>query len=219
MTVVVAIDGPSGAGKGTICRLAAKKVGFHLLDSGALYRITGVAGLRNDIDLDDAARIGKFAASLSIEFKSENDRTLVLVNGEDYTAAIRTEEAGMAASKVAKHPEVRSALLQQQRDFAKAPGLVADGRDMGTVVFPNAALKIFLTASAEERARRRVKQLEESGHAADYQEVLRDIQRRDEQDSNRASAPLKPAEDAIILDSTHLTIDEVLQTVIEKIPG
>lgn len=218
MTVVVAIDGPSGAGKGTICRLVAKSTGFHLLDSGALYRITGVAGLRNKLDLDDAPRIGKFAANLTIEFKTKDDHTLVFVNGDDYTTAIRTEEAGMAASKVAKHPEVRSALLQQQRDFAKAPGLVADGRDMGTVVFPDAEVKIFLTASAEERARRRVNQLEESGQTANYDDVLRDIKRRDDQDSNRASAPLKPASDAIILDSTELSIEEVLQCVLEKIP-
>lgn len=219
MPVVVAIDGPSGAGKGTICRLVAKQTGFHLLDSGALYRITGVAGLKNNLDLEDAEKVGELAASLQIEFNSEGDSTKVLVNGDDYTKAIRTEEAGMAASKVAKHPAVRAALLQQQRDFAKSPGLVADGRDMGTVVFPDAPVKIFLTASAEERAQRRVKQLEEAGQVADYNDVLRDIKKRDEQDSNRASAPLKPADDAIILDSTDLSIEEVLQRVLESIPN
>lgn len=214
---VVTIDGPSGAGKGTICRLVAETTGFHLLDSGALYRLTALAGLNHGIDLNNEAAVAGVAKNLDVVFKVLAGEMQILLSGVNVSADIRQERVGMAASQVAVHPQVRAALLQRQRDFAQAPGLVADGRDMGTVVFPQAAVKVFLTASAEERAKRRVKQLAETGLLADYGKVLNDIQARDEQDSSRASAPLKPAEDAIILDSTRMSIEEVFATVMAAI--
>lgn len=217
MIPVVTIDGPSGAGKGTICRLVAQKTGYSLLDSGALYRLAAVASLNAAIDLDDESAVADIAAKLDIQFVAESASTRVMLDGEDVSSDIRTERAGMAASKVAAYPQVREALLQRQRDFCKAPGLVADGRDMGTVVFPDAPVKIFLTASSEERANRRFKQLEEAGISADYEKILADIQARDDQDSNRASAPLKPADDALILDSTAMDIDAVLRAVLTEI--
>ncbi len=217
MIPVVTIDGPSGAGKGTICRLVAQKTGYSLLDSGALYRLAAVASLNAAIDLDDESAVADIAAKLDIQFVAESASTRVMLDGEDVSSDIRTERAGMAASKVAAYPQVREALLQRQRDFCKAPGLVADGRDMGTVVFPDAPVKIFLTASSEERANRRLKQLEDAGVSADYEKILADIQARDEQDSSRASAPLKPADDALILDSTTMDIDAVLRAVLTEI--
>lgn len=217
MIPVVTIDGPSGAGKGTICRLVAQKTGYSLLDSGALYRLAAVASLNAAIDLDDESAVADIAAKLDIQFVAESASTRVMLDGEDVSSGIRTERVGMAASKVAAYPQVREALLQRQRDFCKAPGLVADGRDMGTVVFPDAPVKIFLTANSEERANRRLKQLEEAGVSADYGKILADIQARDEQDSSRASAPLKPADDALILDSTTMDIDAVLRAVLTEI--
>lgn len=217
MIPVVTIDGPSGAGKGTICRLVAQKTGYSLLDSGALYRLAAVASLNAAIDLDDESAVADIAAKLDIQFVAESASTRVMLDGEDVSSDIRTERAGMAASKVAAYPQVREALLQRQRDFCKAPGLVADGRDMGTVVFPDSPVKIFLTASSEERANRRLKQLEDAGVSADYEKILADIQARDEQDSSRASAPLKPADDALILDSTTMDIDAVLRAVLTEI--
>lgn len=217
MIPVVTIDGPSGAGKGTICRLVAQKTGYSLLDSGALYRLAAVASLNAAIDLDDESAVADIAAKLDIQFIAEPNATRVMLDGNDVSADIRTERAGMAASKVAAYPQVREALLQRQRDFCKAPGLVADGRDMGTVVFPDAPVKIFLTASSEERANRRLKQLEEAGVSADYEKILADIQARDEQDSSRVSAPLKPSDDALILDSTTMDIDAVLRAVLTEI--
>ncbi len=217
MTPVVTIDGPSGAGKGTICRLVAQATGYHLLDSGALYRLAAVASVKADVNLDDETAVAEVARTLNIRFVAEGDTTKVLLGDEDVSLAIRTEKAGMAASQVAAHPKVREALLQCQHDFRQAPGLVADGRDMGTVVFPDAPVKIFLTASAEARAKRRLHQLQESGQTPDYATILADIEARDEKDSNRASAPLKPADDAVMLDSTTMDVHAVFTRVMAEL--
>ncbi len=216
MITTITIDGPSGAGKGTICRLLAATCGYHLLDSGALYRLAALASLQAGVDLADESAVAAVARRLAIEFVVIGDTTKTLLQQDDVSAAIREEGVGMAASKVAAYVAVREALLQKQRDFRRAPGLVADGRDMGTVVFPDAQLKIFLTASAEERARRRLKQLQETGEAPAYDRILQDIRARDEKDQSRAAAPLEPAADAIVLDSTALSIDDVLQIVMRE---
>lgn len=214
---VVTIDGPSGAGKGTLCRLVAQRTGYHLLDSGSLYRLTALSALQSGVDLDDMERVANLAQALDIRFEVTDNGTSIYLFGEIVTGAIRQEEVGMAASKVAAYPSVRAALLDRQRAFAKLPGLVADGRDMGTVVFPEAEVKIFLTASAEERARRRVLQLQESGDTPDMEAILADIRARDERDSSRSAAPLVPAADALILDSTNQSIEQVLNTILERI--
>ncbi len=206
---VLTIDGPSGSGKGTIARLLAKRLGWHLLDSGALYRITALAAQRRGIDLQDAAAIAKLAAHLDVRFVGE-DETCVLLDGEDVSLLIRSEQAGEAASVIAAHRSVREALLEFQRDFAAAPGLVADGRDMGTVVFPDAPVKIYLDASAEVRGARRYKQLNEKGLDANLAQIIDDIRRRDERDMQRAVAPLKAADDAHVIDSSFLTVEQVL---------
>ena len=185
MNKIITIDGPSGAGKGTVCALLAQELGFHLLDSGALYRITGLAASRKNIALDNEDEVAKVAATLDVQFKPTPQGVLVILEGEDVSTAIRTEEVGSLASQVAVLPKVREALLQRQRDFAIAPGLVADGRDMGTVVFQNAQVKIFLTASAEERGQRRYKQLREKGFHDSLPALIEDIRARDERDSNR----------------------------------
>ncbi|MES9968679.1 MAG: (d)CMP kinase [Candidatus Thiodiazotropha sp.] len=204
---VITVDGPSGSGKGTLAQRIAETLGWHFLDSGAIYRVLGLMVERAGISGDNVEKITEMAKNMPLSF----DRGMVLLAGEDVSGAIRTETIGNAASKVAAIPQVREALLAWQRDYAKAPGLVADGRDMGTVVFPQAAVKIFLTASAEERAQRRYKQLKEKGLGVNLARLTEEIRERDERDSKRAVAPLIASETAYQLDSTAMTIDEVYE--------
>lgn len=210
---VIAIDGPSGTGKGTIAALIAQRLGWHTLDSGALYRVLGLAAERRGIALDDPTFLTALAVSLSLAFADGR----ILLDGDDVTDTIRTEAAGMAASRVAAHPPVRAALMDWQRQRAQLPGLVADGRDMGTVVFPRAAVKIFLDASPEERANRRYKQLMEKGLSANLSTLIEDIRERDTRDRTRLVAPLCAAGDAVTIDSTALSIAEVLDRVLEEV--
>ncbi|UJF19972.1 (d)CMP kinase [Vibrio sp. SS-MA-C1-2] len=214
---VITVDGPSGAGKGTLCMLLADKLGMKLLDSGAIYRVLSLAALNQQVDLEDEASLVPVAQNLNVEFVAEGDLVKVILEGEDVSRTLRTEKVGMTASKVAAFPLVRSALLERQQAFAMEPGLVADGRDMGTVVFPNATAKIFLDASAEERADRRLKQLQAKGFDGKFDELLSEIQERDFRDRNRAVAPLRPADDALVLDSTSLSIEEVVNQAYEYI--
>jgi cytidylate kinase len=213
---IVTIDGPSGSGKGTISRAVAKRVGWHLLDSGALYRLVALAGSRARIPPEDQEAHARLAAAMDVTFEvgSQSEERVVL-EGRDVTVEIRTETAGQGASRVAAWPIVRSALLERQRAFARPPGLVADGRDMGTVVFPQADLKIFLTASPEERAQRRYKQLKDKGSGVSLAALSREITERDLRDSTRKVAPLKPAPDARVIDSTGLSIEAVVSRVLE----
>lgn len=215
MVPVVTIDGPSGSGKGTISQRLAAQMGWHLLDSGALYRLTALAAQKAGADLNNAAAMAQIAAHLDIAFRLEpgKEGVYTLLQGEDVSRMLRTEECGHAASLVAAIPAVRTALLHRQRAFRRPPGLVADGRDMGTVVFPDAKVKIFLTASAEARAERRYKQLNEKGIGANLADLLRDILKRDQRDRERTVSPLKPAEDAVILDTTGMSIAEVCDRV------
>lgn len=217
MTVpVIAIDGPSGSGKGTIARRVADALGFHLLDSGALYRLTAISARKNGIPLDDVAAVARMARDLDIRFDSnEAGSERIWLADEDVTLEVRKESTGAGASTVAAIPEVREALLLRQRAFQKPPGLVADGRDMGSHVFTTAALKIFLTASAEERAKRRHKQLKDKGIGVSLAALSRDIEDRDRRDSERTVAPLKPAGDARILDSSGKSIEAVTQIVLD----
>lgn len=216
---VITIDGPSGSGKGTLCQLLAAELNWHLLDSGALYRIVGLAAERKGIDFDDGSALAELAVSLEVEFNPSvsGEPSAVILNGEDVSAAVRAETTGALASKVAVHDPVRQALKELQRSFLIAPGLVADGRDMGTVIFPAAPLKIYLTASVKERAERRFKQLKNKGESVNLAALLEDIQLRDERDMNRAVAPLKPAADAIVIDSTATAVEEVFVKVLERV--
>ncbi len=210
---VLTIDGPSGAGKGTVSRAVAKKLGWNYLDSGAIYRSLAIAAMDQQLNLEDAVQIAQVAIKMHLAFEC-HDELLVRLEGVDITQRLPTEATGAIASKIAAYPEVRAALLQKQKDFRQEPGLVADGRDMGTVVFTDASTKVYLTASAEERAKRRFKQLKEKGIDANLVKITEEIELRDRRDSERKTAPLIPAKDAIYLDSSNLTIDEVIQKVL-----
>ena len=207
---VITIDGPSASGKGTVAERVAGMIGFHFLDSGALYRLTALSAVRQGVPLDDEIRVAELAAALPATF---HDGAIWLA-GENVSEAIRAETIGEGASKVAALPAVRAALLERQRDYRQVPGLVADGRDMGTVIFPDAATKVFLTASAEARAERRYKQLIEKGNSASLPALVADMQARDARDTARAVAPLKPAPDALLLDTTHMDIESAVQAVL-----
>jgi cytidylate kinase len=216
---VVTIDGPSGSGKGTISRLVAEHLGWHLLDSGALYRSVGYAAIVAGVDLSDPEAMTRIAETTKITFRDPKDggETRVYVNSHDSTDELRTESTGAVASAIAAIPSVRAALLDKQHSFRRAPGLVADGRDMGTVIFPDAATKVFLTASAEERAKRRYKQLKEKGLAVTLSALLREIEARDARDAARPVAPLKPAADAVLIDSTGMPVDVVVAKVLSLV--
>lgn len=222
---VLTIDGPSGSGKGTIVQHVAKKLGWHILDSGALYRLVGFGSKNNQLSFDDEAVVANYAANLDVEFKlveadsSQSDGGVsqelqIILEGKVVGAELRTETTGNLASIVAAMPKVREALFQRQRDFRQNPGLVADGRDMGTTIFPDAKAKIFLTASAEERAQRRYKQLKSKGIGGNLAALLKDIKKRDERDSQRSASPLKPADDAVQIDTSNLSIEQVVEQVL-----
>jgi len=213
---VVAVDGPSGSGKGTVCRRLAGRLGWHLLDSGALYRLTALAGGRAGLAPEDRPGHAALAGRMAVVFGVAADGgELITLDGEDVTRLVRAEQTGQGASRVAAWPEVRTALMGRQRAFAEPPGLIADGRDMGTVVFTDAPLKIFLTASAEERALRRYKQLKDKDSAVSLAALSREIAERDLRDSTRSVAPLRPASDAFVIDSTGVAVDEIVERVIE----
>ncbi len=212
---VITIDGPSGSGKGTISRLLANRLGWHFLDSGALYRLVGLAATRHAIKFNDTSGLATLAAHLDVEFVSDEDgmETKIYLEGEEVTNTIRSEECGDDASKIAAVQAVRDSLFERQRAFSVAPGLVADGRDMGTVIFPGARLKVFLTASLEERATRRYKQLKEKGLNANLSALLEELSGRDERDRNRSSSPLVVADGAVTIDTSSMGIDEVVEKV------
>ncbi|WP_067214579.1 (d)CMP kinase [Marinomonas gallaica] len=214
---VITIDGPSGAGKGTVSQLVAEKLGWHLLDSGALYRLLALAASHHGIESDDVEALKVLAEHLDIQFKqSEDSKVEIVLEGEVVTQAIRTEIVGNQASKLAAIGDVREGLLLRQRAFVQEPGLVADGRDMGTVVFPEASIKVFLTATPEERAQRRLLQLEQKGDVVDFDALVKTIKERDERDANRAVAPLVPATGALEIDSTELSIEQVVDIILSE---
>ncbi len=213
---IITIDGPVSSGKGTVAREVAARLGWHLLDSGALYRVLGFHAERLGVSLDNEAALIPLAHALPVKFVEQGGDTLVILDGEDVSTTIRTEQVGELASKVAVFQPVRDALLNRQQAFAQTPGLVADGRDMGTVVFTAAPLKIFLTASAEERAHRRYNQLKDKGFGATLAALVEDIRNRDERDMNREVAPLRPADDALVVDSTDLTVTEVVDRILDE---
>ncbi|WP_076419054.1 (d)CMP kinase [Colwellia sp. UCD-KL20] len=212
---VITIDGPSGAGKGTVARIVAEKLGWHLLDSGAIYRVLALATYYHQVDVTEEEPLIPMAAHLDVQFEISSDGdSKIILEGEDVTDTIRTEEIGKLASQVAAFPRVREALLRRQRAFKVSPGLVADGRDMGTIVFSDAPVKVFLTASAEERAQRRFKQLKEKGLDVKIGRLLDDIRQRDERDQNRDVAPLIAAEGALVIDSTDVSVDDVVENIL-----
>ncbi len=214
---VITIDGPVGSGKGTIAARLAETLGWNLLDSGALYRLVAIAALDAGVKPEDAARSAGLAQRLDCEFSQARGEVIARLGGVDVRNRMRTNEVSTMASKVAAVPAVRAALAERQRAFAQPPGLVADGRDMGTVIFPGAQLKIYLTASVEARAERRYKQLKEKGENVNLSRLLRDIEARDHRDMNREVAPLRPAHDAVVVDSTGLSVDEVLEKVVKMV--
>ncbi len=213
---VITIDGPSGSGKGTVSRLLARRLGWHFLDSGALYRLVALAAMRHSVPLDDEQALERLALELDVGFEEDDEgtRTSVFLEGDEVTQAIRSEACSAASSQVSAFQGVRRALLEKQHAFCRSPGLIADGRDMGTVVFPHAALKVYLTASPLERANRRYKQLKEKGMDVNLDHLLQEIAARDERDSKRVASPLKPASDAVVLDTTHLGINEVVNRIL-----
>ncbi|MEN5016102.1 (d)CMP kinase [Erwinia sp. Eh17-17] len=212
---VITIDGPSGAGKGTLCKAMAEALQWHLLDSGAIYRVLALAALHHQVDITSEEALVPIAAHLDVRFVSNNGEMEVILEGEDVSGEIRTQDVSNTASKVAAFPRVREALLRRQRAFRDFPGLIADGRDMGTVVFPDAPVKIFLDASSEERAHRRMLQLQEKGFSVNFERLLSEIKERDERDRNRAIAPLVPANDALVLDSTTMSIEQVIDIALK----
>ena len=215
---VITIDGPSGTGKGTIARLLAERLGWHLLDSGALYRLLAVAATDRAIPLDDEPRLAALAPAMNIRFEvGAGGGERIVLDGREVTDRVRAEDTGSAASRVAVLGAVREALVQRQRDFRQAPGLVADGRDMGTAIFPDAGVKIYLTASAEARAERRHKQLNGKENGASLTALFREICARDERDASRKASPLRPADDAVVIDTTELDIDQVMERVFELV--
>ena len=214
--MIIAIDGPAGSGKSTVAKLISKTLGIIYLDTGAIYRAVGLAALKRNINLEDEKALVELINNIKIEITSSKGEQKILLDGEDITQTIRTEEVGMAASIVSKHPMVRKELLELQRSFAKKGDLVTEGRDTTTVVFPQADVKIFLTATLEERAKRRYKEMMEKGLKTSFEEVVESIRKRDEQDSNREIAPLKPAPDAIIIDTTHLSPEEVMGIILKE---
>lgn len=210
---VIAIDGPTASGKGTVAGLVAEKLGWHYLDSGAIYRVLALSAIKRGVALTDEAGVAELGRNLNVEFSAGK----VWLDGEDVSLDLRREETGNAASKIAALPAVRTALLARQRAFCAAPGLVSDGRDMGSVVFPQSFLKIFLTASAEARAERRYKQLIAKGLPANIEDLLRDLMERDARDASRAVAPLRPCEDAVLLDTTAMSIDQAVLFVLDLV--
>lgn len=213
---VICIDGPTGSGKGTVSRLLSERLGWHFLDSGAIYRVFALASLKQHVPADDPAALAALASTLDIQFIPEaNGECQVLLGHDDVSEVIRQERVGNQASKTSQYREVRQALMDCQRAFRRFPGLVADGRDMGTVVFPDAPVKVFLSASAEERAKRRFLQLQQKGMEADYEVILAELMERDERDRKRAVAPLRAAEDALLLDSTNLSAEQVVNMILQ----